>query len=821
MTAQHEVDGGSVDRFHPQILLLFVASGAAALIYEVVWFHLLRQVVGASAPSLAIVLGSFMGGLCIGSLGFARFVPATRHPLFVYGVIEAGVAAFGLAMLLLLPLVGGLYLSVVGYGVGGLILRVLVCGLCLLPPTILMGATLPAISRLLETTRLGASRMGLFYAANTVGGVLGCLAAGFYLLRVYDIVVSTFVAAALNLLAAGAALMLARASTYEAPPVPETTGESTREPWVIHLAIALSGLTALGAQVVWTRQLSMVFGATVFSFNIILAVFLVGIASGSGAGAMLARQVRSPWLALAGCQFGLIAAIPYAAHVMSLELPYWHLNPELSSGLVARYVHDLFRAGVAILPATALWGASFPFALAAAAANGQEPSRLSGRIYGANTIGSIVGATLFSLVMIPVVGSAAAQKILAGLAGLTAILLIATLAREERAEGAQAKMAKNANGSTPLLGSGPVAAGVVLTAAMTLLLTQLVPPLQAGVIGMGRRLGLDPSADSYPFVAEGMHSSVAVGKWEDGHTSLHVSGKSVASNYPEDLRLQRMLGHYPALFHDKPKSVLIVGMGTGVTAGSFIAYPEIERIVICEIEPLTVQAAGAYFEKENLGLLKDPRVEVIHDDARHFLASTREEFDIITSDPIHPWMEGAAALFTREYYELAKAHLKPGGVVAQWVPAYETDIETVRSELVTFFSVFPKGTVWSSHIPMNAGNDFVMIAKKGPFEIYVDAIQARIDSNRRVRESLEEVDYSYIVTFMAAYTGRGPDLQWWLHGAEINRDRSLRLQYLAGRAIDEDQEIEIYRAVAKHRKFPRDLIIAPSRVGGRLEGLWN
>jgi spermidine synthase len=337
---------------------------------------------------------------------------------------------------------------------------------------------------------------------------------------------------------------------------------------------------------------------------------------------------------------------------------------------------------------------------------------------------------------------------------------------------------------------------------------------------LGREVG-DREPESYLYVAEGVHSSLAVTKWPDGHKSLHVGGKTVATTQPQDMRLQRMLGHFPALFHPAPGKVLIVGMGTGVTAGSFVAYPEVERIVICEIEPLVADAAERYFARENLDVLRDQRVELVFDDGRHFLASTREKFDIITSDPIHPWMDGAAALYSTEYYELVRDHLLPGGLVAQWVPAYETDLPTVRSALATFFEVFPQGTVWSSHIPMQKGNDFVMIGQTDSLKIDAFAISDRIESNPKLRESLEEIDLGYIVTFLAAYAGRGPDLAEWLRGAEINRDRSLRLQYLAGLAIDRDLEVEIYRAIARQRRFPRGLITAPRRVLDRLEALWG
>ena len=209
-------EGTALRRYLPLLLLFFVASGCAALIYEVVWFHLLRQVIGASAASLAIVLTSYMGGMCLGSLAFPRLISPRFPPLRVYAYLEAGIAVFGALLLILLPLVGKLYVAAVGYGQPGIALRALVSLFCLLPPTMLMGATLPAIARCVKTTRSGMSQLGLFYMANLAGGAIGCLLAGFYLLRVYDIFVASFVAVLLNVSVALASLAIASRADFRA-----------------------------------------------------------------------------------------------------------------------------------------------------------------------------------------------------------------------------------------------------------------------------------------------------------------------------------------------------------------------------------------------------------------------------------------------------------------------------------------------------------------------------------------------------------------------------------------------------------------------------
>jgi spermidine synthase len=795
-------------RYTPLLLLFFVASGCAALIYEVVWFHLLRLVVGASSVSLAIVLTSYMGGMCLGSLAFPRWISPDHPPLRIYAYLEAGIAAFGIALLGLLPLVGKLYVAVVGHGQPGIALRAFVCLLCLLPPTMLMGATLPAIARCLNTTRSGMSRLGLFYMANLAGGVFGCLLAGFYLLRLYDSIAATFFAASLNAGVAAIALWVSSRARFRAADASKLELPSLTQHRTVYLVIALSGLTALGAQVVWTRLLGLALGGTVFSFTVILAIFLAGLGMGSSVGSFVARQVRSPQIALGWCQLALVAAVPLAAHMISAELPFWMLNPEFEDSLFQRYAHDLVRSAVAILPATALWGASFPLALAAAAEEGQEPGHLAGGINAANTIGAIAGALLFSLVMIPAVGTTVSQQVLALLSASAVLLMVGT---------------HHASGSRGKREISHASAAALLIVGFAYLMIQLVPPVSGRLIAKGRHTGnLQDQIEAFLFVGEGANNSVAVSDSPStGTRSIHVGGKVMASTIRHDMRLQRMLGHLPAILHPNPRSALVVGFGAGVTAGSLVVHPEIERIVICEIEPLVPKAAGEHFASANYNVLDDPRVEVVYDDARHFIATTQERFDIVTSDPIDPWMDGAAVLYSVEYYELAKKRLRAGGIVSQWLPLYETDEPSAKSELASFLQAFPEGTVWSSHIPRNGGTDLVMIGQVGALKIDVDRVASKIAQNPRLAQSLADVDLGYLVTLLAAYFGRGPDLAKWLEGAQINHERSLRLQYLAGFSVERYEELEIYRSMAAYRRYPADLFIASPRIGEQVRARWS
>jgi spermidine synthase len=318
-------------------------------------------------------------------------------------------------------------------------------------------------------------------------------------------------------------------------------------------------------------------------------------------------------------------------------------------------------------------------------------------------------------------------------------------------------------------------------------------------------------SDEQPvFVGEGRSSSVAVTVKPDGERTFSVSGRPEASSAPHDMRVERMLGHLPALLHPAPKTVLVVGCGAGITAGSFLTHPSVERIVVCEIEPLIPAGVAPLFAAENYDVVRDPRVQFVFDDARHFVATTRETFDVVTSDPIHPWVKGSAALYTAEYFELVKRRLNPGGVVAQWIPLYESTPDVVRSELATFFAAFPDGTVWAND-RAGTGYDAVAIGQLGPTRIDVPSLAARVDrpDHARVAASLKEVGFVWLGDLLGTYAGRGPDLGSWLEGAEINRDRNLRLQYLAGLASHAAGQHQTREAMRVRRTYPDDLFVMP------------
>ncbi len=793
---------GDPHRFLPLLLLLFVGSGLSALIYEVVWFQLLELVVGSSAISLGVLLATFMGGMCIGSLGFARIASRTQHPLRTYAILEAGIALIGILELFAIPLVGKLYSPAVGHGYAALILRAVVAGICLLPPTILMGATLPAVARWVESTPRGVSWLGFFYGGNIAGAVCGSVLAGFYLLKVHDGSYATYVAAFVNLVVAALAMALATRTPglvrdIAQPVVSRVTGVISER--AVLIAIAISGACALGSEVVWTRLLSLTFGASTYTFSMILAVFLSGLGVGSATGAWLSRIVASPRAAFAWCQFLLMFAIMWAAVVIFLALPNWPINPSLAPSEWFTLQLDLTRCALAVFPAACLWGASFPFALAALSTPGQDTGALVGRVYAANTVGSILGALVCSLLLIPFLGTRDAQRALIAGAGVAATLLLLSNKRLTTSKSGETQGASTAQ-----------SLGIVLAPALALLLVLATPQLPGMLVAYGRYAVTWLGKADVLYVGEGMNSSVAVTKvLSSGATQFHVSGKVEASSLPQDMRLQRMLAHLPALVHPDPQSVLVVGFGAGVTAGSFIPYPNLKRLVICEIEPLVPRVVSTWFAKENNDVVHDPRTQVYFDDARSFVLTTDEQFDVITSDPINPWVKGAASLYTLEYFQSVKRHLKPGGVVTQWVPLYESTLEAVQSELATFFKVFPEGTVWANNLD-GRGYDVVLLAQEGAARIDIQGLEARFAQAgyQRVAASLSEVGFNSPIELFGTYAGSGKDLGPWLANAAINTDRNLRLQYLAGVGINTYQEASIFEQIARQRRFPETLFVA-------------
>ena len=621
--------------------------------------------------------------------------------------------------------------------------------------------------------------------------------------------IATYAAAAINLVIALGSFALAARTPHQAtadepvttPRVAATAVGADGIPrWTIYVTIALSGATALGAEVVWTRLLGMLLGLTVYIFSIILAVFLIGLAIGSGLGSMLLRSVK-PRPALAWSQVLLTAGIAWTAWIISASLPYWPINPLLTMSPWHTFQLDMVRCLWAILPPTLLWGASFPLAVAALAEDGDDPGATVGSVYAANTLGAIFGALIVSLALIPWIGTQDTQRVLLWVSLGAGLLILIPYVRVQKSMGAAAALA----------------AGVVLA----LWLSSNLAAVPGELIAYGRRMAMNFGRSEVLYTVEGRNSSVAITRWNDGAIEIDVNGHVEATTEPYDMKLQRMVGHLPGMLHPNAKSVLGIGFGAGVSAGTFTRYPGIEHITVCEIEPVIPPTSTRFFGKQNYEVFLNPKTHVIFDDARHYLMTTKDMYDIIASDPLDVFAKGTAAIYSKEYFEAVKRHLNPGGLFTLYVPLYESDVRTVKSELATFFEAFPYSTIWANTVG-GQGYDMVFMGHLEPPKINLDEMQARLDrpDYAPVAQSLREIGVTTMVDLLSNYAGQNADLGKWSEGAEINRDIDLRLQYLGGWGINSTLEDAIYRQLLHFRAMPPTIFTgSPDQVGALVQAI--
>jgi spermidine synthase len=786
----------------PLLLILFALSGGSALIYEVVWYQSLQLAIGSTSVSLGVLLATYMGGLCIGSLWLPRR-RWTQHPLKVYAGLEVGIGVFAFLVQLSLPFLSRAYIAGAESGLPGMLLRGLLAAICMLPPTILMGASLPAIVRWIKGTREGVAWWGYLYGSNTLGAVCGCLLAGFYLLRVYNMATAVYVAMAINFAVAAVSYLMAGSMSAPKMEEAETLEEAvpaTSGNWPVYLTIALSGATALGAEVVWTRLLGMLLLATVYVFSIILAVFLGGLAIGSAAGSALLKKIK-PQAALGWCQILLAFGMAWTAYAIVNQLPYWSDDILSTANPWHMYQLDLKRCIWAILPATLFWGASFPLACAAVARPGDDSGRAAGGIYAANTLGGIVGALLVSLVLIPGIGSQQTEQLLLVVAVLSGLVALVPA------------MPKSA----------PSYLAVMASVLVGLFLAWGIDPIPGDLIAYGRQMGRNKGQSTILYTKEGRNSSVAISRWNNGTIYVNVNGHVEATTEIFDMKLQRMVGHLPALLHPNPKSVLGIGFGAGVSAGTFTRYPGIEKITVCEIEPVIPPASTQFFGEQDYRVALNPKTHIHFDDARHYLLTTTEKFDIIASDPLDVFVKGTAALYSKEYFESVKKHLNPGGYFSLYVPLYETDEPTIQSELKTFFEAFPYGSVWAN-LRDGQGYDMVFMGQLGPLKINLDTVQKRysLPEHEPVRQSLRDIGVMNLFDLFSTYTGSAADLAPYVKNAAINTDGDLKLSYLAGWGINATLDDYLYRQMLRYRTTPTEVFTgSPANLQTLLAALGN
>jgi spermidine synthase len=485
--------------------------------------------------------------------------------------------------------------------------------------------------------------------------------------------------------------------------------------------------------------------------------------------------------------------------MLMASMPYWPINPQISSDPWFNFQLDMLRCLWVVLPGAILWGASFPLALAAVAAPGQDPGRLVGGVYAANTIGAIIGSVVSGLVLVVWLGSHTAQQVLIYLSAFSALMLLAPVVAGDTGRSR--------------LAWGPIILLVIATTGAGLA-ARGVPELPKLLVAYGRFSATWVGLSNIIYAAEGLNASVAVSETAGGVRNYHNAGKVQASSEPQDMRLQRMLGHLTHLIPQRPSNALVIGCGAGVTAGAVSIGPRVKTMTIAEIEPLVPATVARYFGQHNYAVVGDesggppnPKVTVHIDDARHFLLTTNQMFDAITSDPLDPWVKGAATLYTIEFFDIVKKHLNPGGVVTLFVQLYESNTEAVKSEIGTFFKAFPNSVVWGN-TNNGQGYDLVLMGQVEPIKINVDEMDAKLQSQEfaQVAQSLRETGFNSAIDLFATYAGQPTDLAPWLADVQINRDMNLRLQYLAGMGLNLYQSGPIYSEMISYAsKFPDNL----------------
>ena len=666
----------SVRKTTALVVGLFLLSGFSGLVYQLVWIRLLSHLLGGTTFAISTVLAAFMGGLALGSFYFGRRVDTNRQPLRLYAWLELGIVVGGGLVPVMVHLLQPAYIAAAHAlpGPAVSLLRVLVAILLILPPTILMGGTLPVLSRFIvrRAERLGRG-LGMLYAVNTLGAVLGAFLAGFVLIPTFGLIGSTGIAMAGNLVAGLGALLLwkytGRAVSTETIPTDEpatSTPKTSPElsPRLLAWIFALSGFAALGFELYWSRALHHFLGNSTFAFSAMLTTFLCGLAGGGWVGGRLADRVSSPARLLGRVQAGI--ALSAAATVPLI----WNWLPSLGDTAFfsgqhldwSAYLARRFLACFAVmLVPTFLSGMTFPLVNRIGIAGLKALGRDVGRFYFANTAGAIAGSLVAGFVLLPLLG---ARNALLATAALSAVLAVVVLNANTRRRGRD---------SLPAL---IVLALLVITAIP---LSHLARPLLSDT---------QAPEDVVLFDREDPTAHTRVYRKPNGEMHMSVDGHHIGGTEPTITRKEKILAHLPMALVPEAHNTLSVGLGSGVTLGTLALYDEIRHLVCVEIVPGVITGADR-FRDHNNRVMNDPRAEVIQGDGIQYLLTTTETFDVISSDSkLNPEYAGNSAILSRDYYELCAARLNPHGVMVQWL-AIHFPLTEMRTVYRSFAQAFP------------------------------------------------------------------------------------------------------------------------------------
>lgn len=700
---------------------LVFGSGFCALIYQVVWTRELRLIFGASTAASSAVVAIFIAGLGFGGLWFGARVERSERPLRFYACLELAIA---MACALTPPLLEAAGASYVWSGgsprLGGFsnVVRLLLASLVLLPPTWLMGGTLPALARAIQLDGDGKRRaVAVAYALNTLGAVLGCALSTFVLLERLGNRGCLYLGCTINLLVGGVAWLVSRSavqSPSRAPEPPPPSAAVTEAPWLVLASAAVVGFAFFLMELVWYRMLGPLLGGSVFTFGLILSVALAGIGAGSALYAALGSSRSRLWLlfGLSCAAEAVCVALPYALGDR-VALSALFLQSFWSVGFGGVVLGWFVVASYVVFPAALLSGLQFPLLIALLGPGRSEVGRHVGRVYAANTLGAIAGALAGGFGLLPALGALASWRaVTVLLAGWSVLVTVLTCLRPlARARQALPVLLLSAAGLSLLGATGPSAM------------------FRHSQIGVGRvplKLFDGPSSitsyimqqrRSIDWEADGIESAVAVLHY-DG-ISFAVNGKNDGSALT-DAPTQVMGGLVGAALLPRVKRALVIGLGTGSTAGWLASLPEIERVDVAEIEP-AIRHVAERCKAVNRDALNNPKLRLIHGDARELLSVLQDDYDLIFSEPSNPYRAGVASLYTREFYQSVKRRLQPQGLFVQWLQAYDIDAQGLRTIYATLAAELEHIETWNG-----LREDLLLVASRAPLVHDLPRVRARI-----------------------------------------------------------------------------------------------
>ncbi|MFQ5515241.1 MAG: fused MFS/spermidine synthase [Myxococcota bacterium] len=704
------------------LLAVFFLSGMAGLIYQVAWSRLLTLVIGVSIFAITTVICTFMTGLALGSHFFGRHAERWRNSFLAYGILEALIGLYAALTPWIFELAQPIYAWAFPhfdrFGLNAF--RVLLSMLILLPPTFLMGGTLPLLSRVIgRWSHEAAAGTGVLYAVNTMGAVVGCVLGGFVLLSHLGVRHSLYVAAATNLGIAAAVWLGSRGQQIHEtePAAPRGSQEPLDRTSILVLAVFfLSGFAALGYEVLWTRALLVHLKASTYAFSLMLSVYLLGVALGSAVASGIVARIRNPLNAIAVCQIGI--AVTIAAGL--------YLFPELRQlGMTAigsRRIDSFARAVafmssqafIVLFPPTVFMGAMFPFGIAAYHRPPQSVAGSVGTLYAVNTAGNIAGSIVIGFFLIAILG---VRHSLIALISVNLALAAVLLARP----------------SLSLARRLTVAAVAIATVLM----------IHLGISQTLFYESITSPQNKIVFYAEGASDTVAVverPKQRD-RTLIYSDGRGAAGT--STLRWNLYLGHLAPLLHPEPKQILHICYGSGNSVLALTRHAP-ERIDAVELSPHVRDASAFFWTNENV--LADSRVNLIIEDGRNFLLGTRRMYDVISLEPPNIYTAGVVNLYTREFYDVARSHLKPGGLMQQWLPTIQLSRSDREMLIRAFADAFPHVTLWQQL----RSSTLLLLGSERPLSIDVDDVEERLRS-RGLRNDLKRMGLRNAYGFLSFY----------------------------------------------------------------------